>query len=191
MGFTDKFLDFFKLGGEEEYEDDYYDDYDDDEYGDYDDYEEVSESKKSRFLGGAKKAETESFEEKKVFKEVEKEPVKAQKTFGKSSSKVVPMRTGRGNMEVCVIKPSSVEEAREISDTLLSGRAVVLNLEGLHVDVAQRIIDFASGSCYSINGNLQKISSYIFIITPESVDISGDFQDFISGGFDVSSFKQQ
>ncbi len=189
MGFTDKFLDFFKLGGDDEYEDDYYDDYDDD-YGDYDDYEEVSD-KKSKFLGGSKKADVDSFEEKKVMKEVEKEPVKAQKTFGKSSNKVVPMRTGRGNMEVCVIKPSNVEEAREITDTLLSGRAVVLNLEGLHVDIAQRIIDFASGSCYSINGNLQKISSYIFIITPESVDISGDFQDFISGGFDVAGFKQQ
>ncbi len=189
MGFTDKFLDFFKLGGDDEYEDDYYDDYDDD-YSDYDDYEEVSE-KKSKLLGGSKKSDIDSFEEKKAIKEVEKEPVKAQKTFGKASNKVVPMRTGRGNMEVCVIKPSNVEEAREISDTLLSGRAVVLNLEGLHVDIAQRIIDFASGSCYSINGNLQKISSYIFIITPESVDISGDFQDLVSGGFDVAGFKQQ
>jgi len=94
-------------------------------------------------------------------------------------------------MEVCVIKPANVEDAREITDTLLSGRAVILNLEGLHVDIAQRIIDFTSGSCYSINGNLQKVSSYIFIITPESVEISGDFQELLGGGFDVASFKQQ
>jgi len=99
------------------------------------------------------------------------------------------MRTGRTGMEVCVIKPKNVEEAREITDTLLSGRAVILNLEGLHVDVAQRIIDFTSGSCYSINGNLQKVSNYIFIITPETVDISGDFQDLLDGGFDVAAFK--
>lgn len=190
MGFTDKFMKFFKLDGD--YEEEYYDDYDeDDDYRDYDDYDEVSDEKKSKFLGGLKKAEADNYNEKKVVKDVDREPAKAQKGFGKSLNKVVPMRTGRGNMEVCVIKPSNVEEAREISDTLLSGRAVVLNLEGLHVDIAQRIIDFASGSCYSINGNLQKISSYIFIITPESVDISGDFQDFISGGFDVASFKQQ
>ena len=94
-------------------------------------------------------------------------------------------------MEVCVIKPSTVEDGREISDTLLSGRAVILNLEGLQVSIAQRIIDFTSGSCYSINGNLQKVSNYIFIITPESVDISGDFQDLLSGNgnFDVSAFR--
>ena len=62
--------------------------------------------------------------------------------------------------------------------------AVVLNLEGIDVDVAQRIIDFASGSCYAISGNLQKISHYIFIITPSSVDVSGDFQDIFGGAFD-------
>jgi GTP:adenosylcobinamide-phosphate guanylyltransferase len=42
-------------------------------------------------------------------------------------------------------------------------------------------IDFTSGSCFAISGNLQKISHYIFIITPASVDISGDFQDIFGG----------
>ena len=45
--------------------------------------------------------------------------------------------------------------------------------EGLDVEIAQRIIDFTSGSCYAIGGNLQKVSNYIFIVTPKSVDISG------------------
>ena len=85
-------------------------------------------------------------------------------------------------MEVCVIKPTSIEDAREITETLLANRTVVLNLEGLDVDIAQRIIDFTSGSCFAIAGNLQKISHYIFIITPASVDVSGDFQDLFGGG---------
>mgnify|MGYP000212213695 CR=1 FL=1 len=88
-------------------------------------------------------------------------------------------------MEVCVIKPTSIEDAREITETLLANRTVVLNLEGLDVDIAQRIIDFTSGSCFAISGNLQKISHYIFIITPAVVDISGDFQDIFGGSFDV------
>lgn len=88
-------------------------------------------------------------------------------------------------MQVCVIKPTSVEDGREITETLLANRTVVLNLEGLEVDIAQRIIDFTSGSCYAISGNLQKISHYIFIVTPPSVDISGDFQEILSGSFDV------
>jgi cell division inhibitor SepF len=80
-------------------------------------------------------------------------------------------------MEVCMIKPVSVDDARDICDTILSGRAVVINLEGIHVETAQRIIDFTSGACYSLGGNLQKISNYIFIVTPKAIELSGDFQD--------------
>ena len=106
-------------------------------------------------------------------------------------SRITPVRQQKkvigSGMEVCVIKPNSVEDAREITETLLANRTVVLNMEGLDVDIAQRIIDFTSGSCYAISGNLQKISHYIFIITPASVDISGDFQEILSGSFDVPS----
>jgi len=41
---------------------------------------------------------------------------------------------------------------------------------------------FSSGATYSMNGNLQKISNYIFIATPESVELSGDFQDLLGNG---------
>ena len=92
-------------------------------------------------------------------------------------------------MEVCVIKPTTVEDAREITETLLLNRTVVLNVEGLDVDIAQRIIDFTSGSCFAISGNLQKISNYIFIITPPSVDISGDFAN-IMDAFDVPAIQR-
>ena len=56
-----------------------------------------------------------------------------------------------------------------------------LNLEGIDVELAQRVIDFTSGSCYSIDGSLQKVSSYIFILTPANVDISGDITDILGG----------
>ncbi|MCC8059332.1 MAG: cell division protein SepF [Clostridiales bacterium] len=106
--------------------------------------------------------------------------------FGRSS-KVVPMKRG---MEVALIKPTSLEDARDICDNLLAGKAVVLNMEGIHTEVAQRIIDFTSGATYSMNGNLQKISNYIFIATPESVELSGDFQDLLnSGSLDVSGMN--
>lgn len=106
-----------------------------------------------------------------------------------NNNKIAPMKGRKSSnmnlgsgLEVCVIKPVSIEEARNVTETLLQDRAVVLNLEGLEVDVAQRIIDFTSGSCYAISGNLQKISNYIFIITPQTVEISGDFQDIFPAG---------
>ena len=111
----------------------------------------------------------------------------------KTSPKITPIKqvrkSGGAGMEVCVIKPTSIEDGREITETLLANRTVVLNLEGLDVDIAQRIIDFTSGSCFAISGNLQKISQYIFIITPASVDISGDFQDIFNGSVDVPGIR--
>ena len=70
---------------------------------------------------------------------------------------------------------------KDIADTLLAGSMVVLNLEGMDVEVAQRVVDFSSGACYSIGGTLQKVSSYIFILTPANVDVSGDVAQVING----------
>ena len=92
-------------------------------------------------------------------------------------------------MEVVVIRPNSMEDGSEITDTLLSGRAVVLNLEGISPDIAQHIIDYTAGSCYAMRGNLQKITNYIFLVTPSSVTISGDFQDVLGSGVDLGSLN--
>lgn len=162
MGVMDKFLNYMKLNDEDEdyYDEDYYDDSD------------------------------EPQPPKKMVVSKEEPPTLEDVSAKKSSPKITPLARqprkmiGAG-MEVCVIKPISVEDAREITETLLANRTVVLNLEGLDVDIAQRIIDFTSGSCFAMSGNLQKISHYIFIITPASVDISGDFQELLSGAFDV------
>ena len=58
-------------------------------------------------------------------------------------------------------------------------------MEGIPTETAQKIIDFTSGACYSMDGNMQKISNYIFIATPHSVELSGDFEDLMgsSSGF--------
>ena len=169
MALMDKFLNFMKLNDEED------DMYDDDDY--LDDEEDVEPAPK-KFTKQKSVKEEEEYEE-----SIPKKTVQP---------KVTPIRhttvrkTAGNGMEVCVIKPTSVEEdGREITDTLLANRTVVLNLEGLDMDVAQRIIDFTSGSCYAISGNLQKISHYIFIVTPSSVDISGDMQDVFNDAFDV------
>ena len=158
MGVVDKLLNVMKLSDME-------DEYDGEDY--YDDDEPVENIKKAPVIH-----REDTYEDEKPAKKV--------------SQKVTPIRSvkrapGPG-MEVCVIKPTSVDDAREITETLLNNQTVVLNLENLDVEIAQRIIDFTSGATYSMNGNLQKISNYIFIATPESVELSGDFQDLLNNG---------
>lgn len=139
---------------------------DDDEYFDEEeDYEEEKPARRSLFQN--------SRDEEEDYEEESNRP-----RFFPRSNKVVPMKR---QMEVALIKPSTIDDGSTIVDYLLAGKAVVLNMEGLHTEIAQRIIDFASGAAYSMNGNLQKISSYIFIVTPESVELSGDFQELLGG----------
>jgi len=174
--FSDKFIDAFKINKDDdydEYEDDQYDDMLDDDYFPDDSVEEQYPPKKkdSKFADDRQKP-------------VKSQPAPMKPAFHSAA------RTGQH--EVCVFKPSSIEDSREITETLLLGKAVIINFEGLHVEIAQRIIDFISGSCYALDGNLQKISNYIFIATPNSVDISGDFQDLFGNGdnsFDIAGFK--
>lgn len=182
MGFIDKFLNSMHLNDD----DDYYDD-EDDYFDDEDDYEE---EKPKRGLFGRKSSrydeddEDDDYDYEPAPKRSSRRAVEEKPAVVSNNNKVTPMRNtrkGGAGMEVCVIKPTSMEDAREITETLLSNRTVVLNMEGLDMDIAQRIIDFASGSCFAINGNLQKIANYIFIITPATVDISGDFQNLLSG----------
>ena len=80
----------------------------------------------------------------------------------------------RASLEVNVIKPHTFEDSQEICNMLLTNRPVIVNLEGFDPDDAQRIMDFISGCIYAINGKYHQISKYIFIFSPENVDISGD-----------------
>lgn len=179
MGVIDKFLDIMKLSDEDDYDDD---DFFDDDYDD--DYEEKPKKSFFRKEKDYDDDDDESYEL----------PARSSRT-SRSNNKVTPMRQparrAAVSMEVCVIKPTSVEDAREITETLLSGRTVILNLEGLDLEVAQRIIDFTSGATYAISGNLQKISNYIFLVTPTNVDISGDLQDLLGTPFDESSMRSR
>ena len=163
MSFLTKLMDTMRLDNDED--DDYFLD---------DDYEEDEKpAKKSLFN---KKTVVEDFDD--DFEE-EPKPRFLPTRVNTNNNKVVSMRRG---MEVSLIKPTSLEDAKEICDYLLAGKAVVLNMEGINTETAQRIIDFTSGATYSMNGNLQKISSYIFIATPQTVELSGDFQDLLTGG---------
>ena len=75
-----------------------------------------------------------------------------------------------------VIKPQDFGEAQRVTDYLKEGKTIVINMEGIEVHVAQRIIDFIGGACYALDGSLQAISANIFIAAPHNIDVSGDLR---------------
>lgn len=183
MSLVDSLLNVMHMNPDDD--EDYYDDY-------YDDEEEEEAAPKRR-RSQSKEPEDSGYKNSGSANQPIDINRNRERTNAKSGNKVTPMRpsskkTTASGLEVCVIKPTSFEDAREITETLLMNRPVILNVEGLDVDIAQRIIDFSSGSCFAISGNLQKISNYIFIITPANVEISGDFQSLIDS-YDQTSIR--
>ena len=80
-------------------------------------------------------------------------------------------------MKVVVVQIEEFEEAREVADHLRSKKPVVINLEKLEKETARRVIDFISGSVYSLGGSIQKVTGGIFLVAPYNVDIMADVKD--------------
>ena len=205
MGVVDNFLKKMKMVNEE----DEYDDYDD--YDDYEDDEEIlpkkkpEKQKKTRVKERARDLDDDDLDDYDDFEEKVTAPQKpapkkatyTQSSYAGSSSSysqqrqnVVGMSRAAGaGPEVCMIMPKSFDDANTIAELLLERKAVVLNLEGIDMSAAQRIIDFASGACYTVGGNLQKISKKIFIVVPQNMNLSGDFDELMGDMVDLSALS--
>lgn len=185
MSVMDKLINAMKFNDDDEYDDDE-DLEEEDFYGEEDVSNRREEHRKSS--GSVSHLNDNSDDEDEdEYDENEDDPAPAERSrrkfgFGAAAdhsdssavSRQVKRQYTEAGMEVCIIKPTSVNDAREVTDTLMANSTVVLNLEGLDVEIAQRIIDFTSGSCYAVHGNVMKISHYIFVITPANVGVSGN-----------------
>ena len=80
-------------------------------------------------------------------------------------------------LQVVLVKPERFDDAAAIADQLNAKRTVVLNLESTNKEVSRRLIDFLSGVAYANNGQIKRVATSTFIITPYNVDIMGDLLD--------------
>lgn len=94
------------------------------------------------------------------------------------SSKIVNIHTA-SNMKLVIHEPLNYEDAPVIVDDLKSRKTVVVNLEQLDAGIKRKIFDFINGGLYSLEGNIQKVTTDIFILAPKNVDIDGNLRDEI------------
>ena len=103
------------------------------------------------------------------------------------NNKITPLRGSR-SMEVRVLRPVDFESCQEISDIIIANKAAIINFESVSSEEAQRIIDFVSGSCYAVDGTVKQVSENIVIVTPNNIEITGDFEEAISSAVTVPEF---
>jgi cell division inhibitor SepF len=82
-------------------------------------------------------------------------------------------RTG-SDVRVHLVIPKSFNDAQQVADKFKDSIPVVLNLQGTENDLSKRLIDFASGLTYALDGGMQKIADKTFLLTPRNVEVSAE-----------------
>lgn len=77
-------------------------------------------------------------------------------------------------IEMIVVKPEKLETVTQIADYLVDRKTILLNLEETNKDTARRLIDFLNGVAYAINGDLRKVATNTYVVTPSNVELSGE-----------------
>lgn len=73
-----------------------------------------------------------------------------------------------------VVAPTSFNQAQEVADKLKGNQPVIVNLQNVDRDLSRRIIDFASGLCYGIGGQMERVANQVFLLTPSNVEVSAE-----------------
>ena len=77
-----------------------------------------------------------------------------------------PQRAAGGNVEPATVRPRRFDQAQEVADKFKDGQPVIMNLEGSDREVARRLIDFASGLCYGLDGSMEKVANGVYLLKP-------------------------
>jgi cell division inhibitor SepF len=87
-----------------------------------------------------------------------------------------PVGNGRAAEQVRVhlVVPKNFNDAQQIADKFKDSIPVILNLQGADTDLSKRLIDFASGLTYALDGGMQRIAEKVFLLTPRNVEVSAE-----------------
>ena len=94
---------------------------------------------------------------------------------GRSTTVLKPVGgRGNGDVRVHLVIPKSFNDAQQIADRFKDSIPVILNLQSSENDLSKRLIDFASGLTYALDGGMQRIADKVFMLTPRNVEISAE-----------------
>ncbi|GBC87685.1 Cell division protein SepF [bacterium HR12] len=78
-------------------------------------------------------------------------------------------------------EPKRFNEAREIADRFKDGVPVIMNLQGTDDTIARRLVDFASGLVYGLDGKIEMVANRVYLLTPANIEVSAEDRERIAG----------
>ncbi|ASW42661.1 cell division protein SepF [Clostridium isatidis] len=94
-------------------------------------------------------------------------------------NKVVNIHT-TATTKVMITKPNNYDDAREIADAIKARKIVLVNATTLETKIAQRLVDFISGSCYVLGATLQEIEQRVYLLSPSNVEVTNELKNELS-----------
>jgi cell division inhibitor SepF len=101
-------------------------------------------------------------------------PPAGRRSGGRSTTVLKPVTRTNGDVRVHLVVPKSFNDAQQIADKFKDSIPVILNLQSSDTDLSKRLIDFASGLTYALDGGMQRIGDKVFMLTPRNVEISAE-----------------
>jgi cell division inhibitor SepF len=101
------------------------------------------------------------------------QPVDGSSTIPKRSAVVRPIPASP-SAKPHVLTPTSFNQAQELADKFKSNTPVIVNLQDVDRDLSRRLIDFASGLCYGLGGQMDKVAKEVYLLTPSNVEVSAE-----------------
>jgi cell division inhibitor SepF len=81
-------------------------------------------------------------------------------------------------------EPKRFNEARELGDKFKDGIPVIMNLQGTDDTIARRLVDFASGLVFGLDGKIDLVANRVYLLTPANMEISAEERERLrEGGF--------
>ena len=164
-----------RLGLEDDFED--YDDY-------YDDDEYEAERPAARPQYGADSTSVKRLQREPDMDRARITPIRSvsdSRDYGRDSSRDYGRDSSRQQSPVApaqvkmhIVEPRSFGEAQTIGDKIKNGTPVIMNLTSSDAELSKRLLDFAAGLSYGLDGGLQKVSEKVFMLTPANVDVSAE-----------------
>jgi cell division inhibitor SepF len=93
-----------------------------------------------------------------------------------------PRAMGANTSAIHKSEPKRFNEAREVADRFKEGTAVIMNLQGTEDSIARRLVDFASGLVYGLDGKIELVANRVYLLTPANVEVSAEEREKIAGG---------
>ncbi|WP_300381767.1 cell division protein SepF [Clostridium sp.] len=100
--------------------------------------------------------------------------------FSKQKGNKVVNIHSASTAKVMITKPNDYDDAREIADAIKARKIVLVNATTLETKVAQRLVDFISGSCYVLGATLQEIENRVYLLSPSNVEVTNELKNELS-----------